>query len=117
MDLFDGLLALATTAARQAADLLVEGLSRPRAEVSTKSTPTDMVTEMDRAAEALIVKTVLAERPDDSIVGEEGADHEGTSGVRWYVDPIDGTTNYLYGFPGFAVSIAAEVDGEMAIGV
>jgi fructose-1,6-bisphosphatase/inositol monophosphatase family enzyme len=85
--------------------------------VSTKSTPTDMVTEMDRAAEVLIVKTVLAARPDDSIVGEEGADHEGTSGVQWYVDPIDGTTNYLYGFPGFAVSIAAEVDGEMAVGV
>jgi myo-inositol-1(or 4)-monophosphatase len=114
---FDDLLALATAAAQQAADLLVDGLSRPRAEVSTKSTPTDMVTEMDRAAEAKIVDTLLAARPDDSIVGEEGADHTGTSGVQWYVDPIDGTTNYLYGFPGFAVSIAAEVDGEMAVGV
>jgi fructose-1,6-bisphosphatase/inositol monophosphatase family enzyme len=76
-----------------------------------------MVTEMDRASEALIVAGIEAARPDDGIVGEEGADREGTSGVRWLVDPIDGTTNYLYGFPGFAVSIAAEIDGDVAVGV
>jgi fructose-1,6-bisphosphatase/inositol monophosphatase family enzyme len=85
--------------------------------VSTKSSPTDMVTEMDRAAEAMIVSGIRAARPDDGIVGEEGADHEGTSGVRWLIDPIDGTTNYLYAFPGFAVSIAAEHRGEVVIGV
>jgi fructose-1,6-bisphosphatase/inositol monophosphatase family enzyme len=116
-DLLDELLALATALAADAATLLVDGLSRTRAEVSTKSTPTDMVTEMDRASEALIVAGIRADRPDDGIVGEEGADLEGTSGVRWLVDPIDGTTNYIFAFPGFAVSIAAELDGEMVAGV
>src|SRR4051812_33993906 len=76
-----------------------------------------MVTEMDRASEALITAGILAARPDDAIVGEEGADVTGTSDVRWLVDPIDGTTNYLYGHPGFAVSIAAQIDEEIAVGV
>jgi myo-inositol-1(or 4)-monophosphatase len=88
-----------------------------RAEVSTKSTGTDMVTEMDRASEVLISEALLGARPDDGILGEEGAHQAGTSGVRWVVDPLDGTTNYLYGFPGFNVSIAAEIDGEAAVGV
>ena len=113
----DELLALATDLAADAATLLVDGLDRVRAEVSTKSTPTDMVTEMDRASEALIVAGIRAKRPDDGIVGEEGADVTGTSGVQWLIDPIDGTTNYLYGYPGFAVSIAAEVDGDVGVGV
>jgi myo-inositol-1(or 4)-monophosphatase len=121
-DLLDDLLALATNAAQHAAELIVDGrrLDAQGAlaiEVSTKSTPTDMVTEMDRAAEALIVRAILDARTDDGIVGEEGANHEGTSGVQWFVDPIDGTTNYLYGFPGFAVSIGVAVDGEMVAGV
>lgn len=116
-DLLDELLAVATDLAANAAALLVDGLTRHRVEVSTKSSPTDMVTEMDRASEALIVAGIRAARPDDGIVGEEGADHAGTSGVRWLVDPIDGTTNYLYGFPGFAVSIAAEYLGEVVAGV
>jgi myo-inositol-1(or 4)-monophosphatase len=76
-----------------------------------------MVTEMDRASESLIVAAVLDARPHDGIVGEEGADRAGTSGVQWLVDPIDGTTNYLYAFPGFAVSIAAEINGEVVVGV
>jgi fructose-1,6-bisphosphatase/inositol monophosphatase family enzyme len=116
-DLLDELLDVATDLAAQAAGLLVDGLSRQRVEVSTKSSSTDMVTEMDRASEALIASGILAARPEDGIVGEEGADHEGTSGVRWLVDPIDGTTNYLYGFPGFAVSIGAEFRGEVVVGV
>jgi myo-inositol-1(or 4)-monophosphatase len=116
-DLLDELLALATNLAANAAGLLIDGLTHHRVEVSTKSSPTDMVTEMDRASEALIVSGIRAARPDDGIVGEEGADHEGTSGVRWLVDPIDGTTNYLYAFPGFAVSIAAEFRGEAVVGV
>jgi fructose-1,6-bisphosphatase/inositol monophosphatase family enzyme len=116
-DLPEELLAVATNLAADAATLLLDGLTRRRIEVSTKSTSTDMVTEMDRASEALIVAGIRSARPDDGIVGEEGADHLGTSGVRWLVDPIDGTTNYLYGFPGFAVSIAAELDGEVVAGV
>jgi myo-inositol-1(or 4)-monophosphatase len=115
--LLDELLALATRLAADASALLVAGLGRVRSEVSTKSSATDMVTEMDRASEALIVAGLRSARPDDGLVGEEGTDERGTSGVRWLIDPIDGTTNYLYGLPGFAVSIAAEVDGAMAIGV
>jgi len=107
---------MAERAARRAGALLLDGAGRARAEVSTKSTGTDMVTEMDRAAEALITEELLGARPEDGILGEEGADQAGTSGVRWVVDPLDGTTNYLYGFPGFNVSIAAEVDGQAAVG-
>ena len=108
--------ALAERTARRAGALLLDGAGRARAEVSTKSTGTDLVTEMDRAAEALITEDLLRARPEDGILGEEGADHAGTSGVRWVVDPLDGTTNYVYGFPGFNVSIGAEVDGQAAVG-
>jgi len=111
------LLAIARDLARDAAGLLVGGLTTRRAEISTKSTRTDMVTEMDRASERLIVEGILDRRPRDGIVGEEGADVEGSSGVQWLVDPIDGTTNYLYAHPGFAVSIAAQLDGETIAGV
>lgn len=111
------LLELATGAAREAGALLRDGLEHPRTAVETKSTSTDMVSEMDRAAEALLVEHLLGSRPDDAMVGEEGTDRAGTSGVRWIVDPLDGTTNYLYRLPGFAVSIAAEVAGEVAAAV
>ncbi|MSW45374.1 MAG: inositol monophosphatase [Actinobacteria bacterium] len=111
------LLSLAIAIAADAATILVEGLDRARTTVDTKTTGTDMVTEMDRAAERLIVDAILAARPSDAILGEEGTDRPGTTGVRWIVDPIDGTTNYLYAHAGFAVSIAAEVDGNIEIGV
>jgi myo-inositol-1(or 4)-monophosphatase len=105
-----GLLDVARRAATDAAALLVEGLGRARTLVETKTTGTDMVTEMDRAAERHVVDTIHAERPHDAIVGEEGTAEPGTTGVEWIIDPIDGTTNYLYGHPGFAVSIAVAVD-------
>jgi myo-inositol-1(or 4)-monophosphatase len=111
------LLDVATALAREAADLLVDSLGRARTDVGTKSSATDMVTEMDRASELLIVTGLRAARPDDAVVGEEGTADGGSTGVRWLIDPIDGTTNFLYGHPGFAVSIAAEVDGEVAVGV
>jgi myo-inositol-1(or 4)-monophosphatase len=107
---------LAEAVAREAGALLHDGLDRARLHVGTKSTGTDMVTEMDRAAEAHIVERLLAARPDDGVLGEEGTDRPGTSGVRWVVDPLDGTTNYLYGLPGFNVSVGAEVDGEVVAG-
>ena len=113
----DELLPLATAISADAATLLVEGLGRARTSVTSKTTGTDMVTEMDRASERLIVEAILSARPHDGILGEEGTDRPGTSGVRWIVDPIDGTTNYLYGHAGFAVSIAVEVDGVMSAGV
>jgi myo-inositol-1(or 4)-monophosphatase len=84
---------------------------------ATKSTHTDMVTDMDLWAERHITETLIAARPQDAIVGEEGTRREGSSGVHWYVDPIDGTTNYLYGHPGYSVSIGATVDGDLAVGV
>lgn len=70
-----------------------------------------MVSELDSLSEELIVNRILAARPHDAVVGEEGAAKVGTSGVKWIVDPLDGTTNYLYGFGPWAVSIAAEVHG------
>jgi myo-inositol-1(or 4)-monophosphatase len=82
----------------------------------TKTSVVDVVTEADRAVEALVRERIVALRPDDAILGEEGDDRPGTSGVRWVVDPIDGTVNYLYGLPDCAVSIAAEVDGDVVAG-
>jgi myo-inositol-1(or 4)-monophosphatase len=76
--------------------------------VDTKSSQTDLVSDADREAEAAIVATLRAERPDDAILSEEGAGDDGTSGRRWVVDPLDGTTNFLYRFPAWAVSIAVE---------
>ena len=107
---------LASAVARATGGLLRDGLDRVRVTVDTKSSRTDMVTEMDRAAEAFIVEGLLGPRPDDGMLGEEGTDRAGTSGVRWIVDPLDGTTNYLYALPGFAVSIGAELDGAIVAG-
>ncbi|WP_183092833.1 inositol monophosphatase family protein [Nocardioides stalactiti] len=108
-------LALAT--ARDAAALVLEHAERGVDVAATKSSDVDVVTVADRAAEDLIRSRVLAVRPDDAVLGEEGDDVAGTSGVRWVVDPIDGTVNFLYGLPEFSVSIAAEVDGEVVAGV
>jgi myo-inositol-1(or 4)-monophosphatase len=88
---------------------------------ATKSSDVDVVTESDRSAERLIRRSLLAARPDDAVLGEEAqgsqSDEAGTSGVRWIVDPIDGTVNFLYGIPQYAVSIAAELEGEVVAGV
>ena len=84
---------------------------------ATKSTVTDLVTEVDCWAEERIVAQILDARPDDAVLAEEGAGVAGTSGVRWLVDPIDGTTNFVYGHPGFSVSIGVEVDNRPVAGV
>ena len=117
------LLGLAMTAAGAAAVMLAAG--RPagpggRPEVAgTKSSPTDVVTEMDRTAEELIRAEILAARPGDAILGEEGGatGEAGAGQVRWIVDPLDGTVNYLYGLADWSVSIAAELDGTVVAGV
>jgi myo-inositol-1(or 4)-monophosphatase len=111
----DALLAVALAVAVDAAALLRDGMGRRRT-IENKSSITDLVTEMDRAAENLIVERLLAARPDDGIVGEEGTAHPGTSGVSWVVDPLDGTTNYVYGYPAFSVSVAARSTGDDGIG-
>ena len=84
---------------------------------ATKTSIVDIVTEADRASEELIVGLLSARRPDDGFLGEEGSLHEGSSGVRWLIDPIDGTVNYLYGLAPYAVSVAAERDGTVVAGV
>jgi myo-inositol-1(or 4)-monophosphatase len=109
------LLGLAVAIAREAGEMLAEHGARPEV-VGTKTSPTDVVTEMDQAAERLIRARILAERPYDAILGEEGGQTGGDAPVRWIVDPLDGTVNYLYGLPDWAVSIAAEVGGQVVAG-
>jgi len=110
------LLVLASDLALQAARIHREGL-RSALSVETKSSPTDLVSQIDKEAERLIVERLGAERPDDALLAEEGSLMTGTSGVRWVIDPLDGTTNYVYGYPAFSVSIAVEIDGQPQIGV
>ena len=112
----ESLLELALSAARAAGELLREGQLRTL-KIETKSSPTDVVSEMDHASEALLNEILLGARPQDGILGEEGSSSEGTSGLRWVVDPLDGTVNYLYGLPNWAVSIGLELDGEAIVGV
>ena len=113
----DGLLALAESAARQAGRLALEGRrSATGLDQTTKSSMTDIVTQYDRAAEAAIVELLLGARPEDAIIGEEGTDREGSSGYGWYVDPIDGTTNFVYDQPAWATSVAVSYEGEMLAG-
>jgi myo-inositol-1(or 4)-monophosphatase len=109
-DSAEDLRALAAELAARAGALALQGrrgldVDQPVAH-DTKSTPTDPVTEFDRAAEAVIVETLRARRPDDSIVGEEGAGHAGSSGLEWHIDPIDGTVNFVYDLPAWCTSIA-----------
>jgi myo-inositol-1(or 4)-monophosphatase len=112
-----GLVDLAERTALAVADLLRAGVGRDDLHISSKATSTDLVTDVDRTAEQLIVSMIQRERPHDGILGEEGANVTGTSGVDWIVDPLDGTTNFVYGHPGFSVSIAALVDGIASVGV
>lgn len=113
------LLSIATRAAADAVRL-IHTERPPQFGVDRKSSSTDLVTEMDRASEQLIRSTITAARPGDVVIGEEGGEvvPDGAgSGVRWWVDPIDGTTNYVYDHPGYNVSIAAELDGQTVVGV
>ncbi|MFI9002852.1 inositol monophosphatase family protein [Streptomyces sp. NPDC053541] len=108
---------LALEAARRAGVLLRDGRPDDLAVAQTKSSAVDVVTEMDIAAEKLITGFLAEHRPHDGLLGEEGAATPGTTGVRWVIDPLDGTVNYLYGLPTWSVSIAAERDGETVVGV
>ena len=110
------LLDLAVATAREAAALITRERGSAAGAVDVKSSPTDVVTAVDTASERLITARLLEARPDDGLLGEEGADRTGTSGVRWVVDPIDGTVNFLYGLRGYAVSVAAQVDGVAVAG-
>lgn len=106
---------MAVAIAREAGALVAER-SGDLLVVQAKSSPTDAVTQVDRASEELIVRRLDEFRPDDGILGEEGTSRAGTTGVRWIVDPLDGTVNYVHGLPAYSVSIAAEVDGVVMAG-
>jgi myo-inositol-1(or 4)-monophosphatase len=107
-DLERELLELALDTARAAAELVAQRRAAGVTVAATKSSAVDVVTEADRASEELIRSRIMAARPDDGFVGEEGSSETGSSGIRWVVDPIDGTVNFLYGIPAYAVSIAAQ---------
>lgn len=83
---------------------------------ASKSSPVDPVTIVDTMAEDFISEALQTSRPDDGIIGEEGAQRSSLSGISWVVDPIDGTVNFLYGIPHYAVSIAAARDGAVVAG-
>ncbi|MCY3632023.1 MAG: inositol monophosphatase family protein [bacterium] len=112
---WDHLEKLAAEAAQLAASLL-RAQTGSQLQISAKSSRTDLVTDMDVACEAAIVEFLTSHRPDDAVLGEEGAGRDGTTGVRWIIDPIDGTVNFVYGHVGFGVSVAAEAAGQVVAG-
>jgi myo-inositol-1(or 4)-monophosphatase len=110
------LLEVAVDAARTAGRLLLERVGRgAEQDIEAKSTPTDLVSEADLAAERAIRELLAQRRPDDGFLGEEGGPEEsGASGLSWVVDPLDGTINFLFGIPQWSVSVAVR-DGEGTI--
>ena len=113
--MYKDLLTLAQKVGAEAGALLMD---RPLAfEIESKSTAIDIATQMDIKAEKFIVESLLAARPDDGIIGEEGASIESKSGITWVIDPLDGTVNYFYGLPGWNVSIAAKDSEGVIVGV
>ncbi|MDE0196147.1 MAG: inositol monophosphatase family protein [bacterium] len=106
---------LAVELATAAGDVVAEHHGRA-APVGVKSSRTDLVTAADRAAESLIASRLARARPHDGIVGEEGASRAGSTGITWFIDPIDGTTNFVYGHPGYSVSVAAAAGGRPLAG-
>jgi myo-inositol-1(or 4)-monophosphatase len=124
----DSLLGFAVELALEASAFVHERARRDLS-VATKSTITDLVTDVDRAVESLIVQRITLERPGEAIVGEEGPSAAAVlrridagltaseSRICWHIDPVDGTTNFVYGYPAYAISIGVEVEGERVVGV
>lgn len=114
-ELINELLEIAMDTARKAGELLI---NRPENfDINQKSSARDFATHMDHASEKLIVAALLNARPDDGIIGEEGATRESKSGITWVIDPIDGTVNYFYNLPGWNISIAAKDSEGVIVGV
>jgi len=112
------LLEIATEAARAAGELLRERfLAGGEEATASKSTPTDVVSEADLAAERAIRAVIAARRPGDAILGEEGGETQVGEGLRWIVDPLDGTVNFLYAIPQWCVSVAVHDDDGGVAGV
>ncbi len=109
---------LALRAAVLAGDALMSRFDRPAQGLTEKSTSTDLVSDADRAAEDIILRMIRAKRPGDAILSEEsGEAQQGTTGLRWLVDPLDGTANYLWSYPQWCVSIACHDDDGGLMGV
>jgi myo-inositol-1(or 4)-monophosphatase len=106
--------------AREAASLAAavhRGARAGSLDIKTKASPVDLVTAIDSEAERQLVAAIRRARPDDAILGEEGTDLRGSSGVRWILDPLDGTTNFIYGYAAHAVAVGVEIDGQRRVGV
>jgi myo-inositol-1(or 4)-monophosphatase len=97
--------------------VLLSWVGRPPEGLGRKTSETDLVSDADREAERAIRELLAAERPNDGLLAEEGSRSEGASGRRWVVDPLDGTINFLYGFPAWAVSVALEDPHGVAVGI
>lgn len=108
---------LASRLATEAGALLLERRGSAAGSIGTKTSITDLVSDVDRASEALVVRGVQIARPGDAILAEEGSSEGGTSGWRWVIDPLDGTVNYLYNLPAYTVSVAVEYEGRCQVGV
>jgi myo-inositol-1(or 4)-monophosphatase len=113
--LVEELLEIASRAAAGAGALLLERFEGPAEGVTTKSTPTDVVSDADRDSQELIVSLLHRERPGDGIISEEGAAGDSETGLTWVIDPLDGTVDFLYGIPQWCVSVAvADQTGRLA---
>ena len=112
----DELLDLAESVARAAGELLLARFHGPARGVGTKSTPTDPVSDADRASEELLMDLISTERPDDGFITEESEGRASRSGVSWVLDPLDATVNYLFGIPWWCVSVAAEDEAGAVVG-
>ena len=111
------LVAVAEDLARAAGDMALRGRKSGDVTATTKSSPTDMVTQYDKASEELITHGLKTQRPDDGIVGEEGASKPSDTGITWHIDPIDGTSNFFFDLPMWAVSIGAVDEHGPVVGV
>ncbi len=111
------LLDVADAAVDLVADRVASSTADPKLTIDTKSSRTDMVTNMDRWVERTLVDAISLARPGDGFLGEEGTSQESTTGVTWVIDPIDGTTNFVYDIPGYSISVAASVDGSVVAGL
>jgi myo-inositol-1(or 4)-monophosphatase len=112
-----GLLEIAKRAAGVAAAVHRGAAGGGELKVETKSATCDLATEIDRTAERELVRVIRAARPNDEIVGEEGTNFSGSTGVRWILDPLDGTTNFVHRYPAYSVAVGVEIDGRRVIGV
>jgi len=113
----DELLAVADAAVDLVVDRVARASTDPSLTIETKSSRTDMVTSMDRWVEQTLVESISMARPGDGFLGEEGTSRPSSTGVTWVIDPIDGTTNFIYDIPGYSISVAARIADTSIVGV